>query len=145
MKGFMQDSEGHPETGDFERRLVLDIGKAAAWFLAEHGHIARPHPLPRWRFSERSERLDHLVDQLSSGFSGVANICGGQIVGASLLQKSSYETGLLVHGAPSEARDQPGLRSEERRVGKECRSRWSAYQEKKKKKNERDENSKDVV
>ena len=27
------------------------------------------------------------------------------------------------------------LRSEERRVGKECRSRWSRYHEKKKKKN----------
>src|SRR5438270_4165133 len=29
-------------------------------------------------------------------------------------------------------------RSEERRVGKECRSRWSRYHEKKKRKNERD-------
>src|SRR5439155_18816652 len=29
-----------------------------------------------------------------------------------------------------------GLRSEERRVGKECRSRWSQYHEKKNKKNE---------
>src|SRR5690348_18201292 len=28
---------------------------------------------------------------------------------------------------------QPGRRSEERRVGKECRSRWSPYHEKKKK------------
>src|SRR5688572_30910081 len=31
---------------------------------------------------------------------------------------------------------QPAVRSEERRVGKECRSRWSADQEKKKKKME---------
>src|SRR5437016_7709924 len=39
------------------------------------------------------------------------------------------------HDAPDEA----GGRSEERRVGKECRSRWSPYHEKKKKQQETDE------
>src|SRR5437660_10824634 len=39
-------------------------------------------------------------------------------------------------------RDGPFYRSEERRVGKECRSRWSPYHEKKKKKKkERQEHS----
>src|SRR5687768_17735973 len=44
-----------------------------------------------------------------------------------------------VHGRPEPTRvvhdhDQPPFsRSEERRVGKECRSRWSPYHEKKKK------------
>ena len=32
-----------------------------------------------------------------------------------------------------------GLRSEERRVGKECRSRWSRYHEKKKKEKKKKE------
>src|SRR5256885_17053432 len=32
----------------------------------------------------------------------------------------------------SRRRDPPGVRSEERRVGKECRSRWSPYHSKKK-------------
>src|SRR5690348_18367837 len=35
-------------------------------------------------------------------------------------------------GAGQPGEDQPGLRSEERRVGKECRSRWSADHERKK-------------
>src|SRR5471030_3365135 len=38
--------------------------------------------------------------------------------------------GRLVH----RHRDRPERRSEERRVGKECRSRWSPYHSKKKKK-----------
>ena len=39
---------------------------------------------------------------------------------------SGQETGLSHVGASSEAADER-LRSEERRVGKECRSRWSPY------------------
>ena len=34
---------------------------------------------------------------------------------------------LIKNGANIEARDYKGSRSEERRVGKECRSRWSPY------------------
>src|SRR3712207_4759962 len=38
------------------------------------------------------------------------------------------ETGLLPHANPGVmSRDEIALRSEERRVGKECRSRWSPY------------------
>ena len=36
-------------------------------------------------------------------------------------------TGNPIIGATVIAKNQPGLRSEERRVGKECRSRWSPY------------------
>ena len=32
-----------------------------------------------------------------------------------------------VHGLMGEVKVQPWARSEERRVGKECRSRWSPY------------------
>src|SRR5438045_8622040 len=46
--------------------------------------------------------------------------------------------------APAEVKEQAGtkapsglIRSEERRVGKECRSRWSPYHEKKKEKREK--------
>ena len=34
---------------------------------------------------------------------------------------------LLVQGKPSQWHEPPSWRSEERRVGKECRSRWSPY------------------
>src|SRR5262249_58780641 len=33
----------------------------------------------------------------------------------------------MPHGRPAQARLRRGLRSEERRVGKECRSRWAPY------------------
>src|SRR3712207_4398168 len=32
-----------------------------------------------------------------------------------------------IHGAPTRAAAETAIRSEERRVGKECRSRWSPY------------------
>src|SRR6266511_720285 len=41
-----------------------------------------------------------------------------------------------LRGTPSCAAAARPARSEERRVGKECRSRWSAYHKKKKKKNQ---------
>src|SRR5690348_17738053 len=45
---------------------------------------------------------------------------------------------LRVRRACVRGRDRRGrLRSEERRVGKECRSRWSPYHEKKNRKNKR--------
>src|SRR2546425_6940539 len=40
------------------------------------------------------------------------------------LDRAGDGTGLRRHGLP---RDERGARSEERRVGKECRSRWSPY------------------
>src|SRR5687767_15685444 len=45
---------------------------------------------------------------------------------------SSSGTSPLVLYSISPSRKHTGLRSEERRVGKECRSRWSPYHEKKK-------------
>ena len=41
-----------------------------------------------------------------------------------------FPGGAVVENLPANAGDtgsSPGLRSEERRVGKECRSRWSPY------------------
>ena len=49
------------------------------------------------------------------------------VIGGSLL----YSLGIYVTANAGSAME---LRSEERRVGKECRSRWSPYHEKKKKK-----------
>ena len=40
------------------------------------------------------------------------------------------ENGLIINGSPQQEQDiykETVLRSEERRVGKECRSRWSPY------------------
>ena len=44
--------------------------------------------------------------------------------------KSGFPGGAVVENLPANAGhtgSSPGLRSEERRVGKECRSRWSPY------------------
>src|SRR5688572_32342050 len=44
------------------------------------------------------------------------------------LRTARAEIPLLSSPGPSPPPDPPCRRSEERRVGKECRSRWSAYQ-----------------
>src|SRR3712207_7123421 len=40
---------------------------------------------------------------------------------------NAVEVGELARGLVGRVKKLPGLRSEERRVGKECRSRWSPY------------------
>src|SRR5947208_6983306 len=55
-------------------------------------------------------------------------------------QSAQCRPELAMDSRPRPARgppDHPGQRSEERRVGKECRSRWSPYHEKKKSKKSR--------
>src|SRR6202049_3310502 len=49
--------------------------------------------------------------------------CGAETRTVGVLRHSAAE----VRGAHSRGKRQPGNRSEERRVGKECRSRWSPY------------------
>src|SRR5437667_5569417 len=52
----------------------------------------------------------------------------------------SFVTSALVKPAAAAVEQfAPRMRSEERRVGKECRARWSAYQEKKKREKKREE------
>ena len=47
--------------------------------------------------------------------------------GKSNVGKSSLINGLMNRKSLARTSSQPGKRSEERRVGKECRSRWSPY------------------
>ena len=42
------------------------------------------------------------------------------------MKKADYEK-ILAHAKENLPEEACGLRSEERRVGKECRSRWSPY------------------
>ena len=71
------------------------------------------------------ERLVHLIEPLYAS-------AGYLIVGVGVLLERSIFIGLIVPGDVILALNgvyasQKKLRSEERRVGKECRSRWSPY------------------
>ena len=58
---------------------------------------------------------------LSAGATGTETIYGAQ------LEQGSYPTSYIPTYGTSQTRSVDDLRSEERRVGKECRSRWSPY------------------
>ena len=50
------------------------------------------------------------------------------VIGATVIVKGNVNQGTITDmDGRYELRDVPLLRSEERRVGKECRSRWSPY------------------
>ena len=49
---------------------------------------------------------------------------GARVAVADAVEKTAQETVALINAAGGQAMS---LRSEERRVGKECRSRWSPY------------------
>src|SRR3712207_9371740 len=106
----------------FERLILLQIGAAAATRerieevvegLVEQGRIQR-------------EEGKTLVDQ-------VAGRARERSAGASSLLDASVQQGLRRGGLPTREDYEDlifrveQLRSEERRVGKECRSRWSPY------------------
>src|SRR3712207_9339062 len=48
-------------------------------------------------------------------------------LGIAFRQKALYDEALREFSRALEQGEEPHLRSEERRVGKECRSRWSPY------------------
>src|SRR2546430_17444921 len=86
---------------------------------------------------------DHLRPAAEGGGAQQLRRRHGQAVAETVLQGSSVgerplaaQEGLRQGGAGGRlsSRGAPGARSEERRVGKECRSRWSPYHLKKKKK-----------
>src|SRR5687768_18209742 len=67
-----------------------------------------------------------------------SDVCSSDLSGAGKARETEDEQprkrpGSVGHEAASLSRLRPPERSEERRVGKECRSRWSPYHEKKKK------------
>ena len=68
---------------------------------------------------------DMLIGQLLQIDANIAPIlmrAGMHCLGCPSSQMESLEEAAMVHGL-----DVDVLRSEERRVGKECRSRWSPY------------------
>src|SRR5688572_32312178 len=70
---------------------------------------------------------DVCSSDLTSGDGLLTDVTGGdaRYVAVSTFVTTSFTEAGLVKSSGS------GLRSEERRVGKECRSRWSAYHKKK--------------
>src|SRR2546426_12824801 len=82
---------------------------------------------PGWDGPIRGESAQEVPGHLPFRFRNTA------LAGA--LGRAEEHRGLLDRtGRPDIPRRQPSHRSEERRVGKECRSRWSPYHLKKKKK-----------
>ena len=49
---------------------------------------------------------------------------GDRVVLKQLVAEETTKSGIVL---PGQAQEKPQQRSEERRVGKECRSRWSPY------------------
>src|SRR5689334_25029844 len=69
---------------------------------------------------------------------------GERWIGWRIDRRKRGERVVLSRHVPS-VRRCPSVRSEERRVGKECRSRWSPYHEKKKISDERSKHRKKIV
>src|SRR5438132_13044083 len=84
-------------------------------------------------FSSRRRHTRSLCDWSS-------DVCSSDLAGSFPLRRAalsmSSPTIAVFHdkGKPLARVGRKAMRSEERRVGKECRSRWSRYHEKKKKK-----------
>src|SRR5262252_10120311 len=74
-------------------------------------------PLIRFFFSSRRRHTSSLCD-------GSSDVCSSDLAGVNYWIALGFMTisAIILYG----------LRSEERRVGKECRSRWSPYHSKKK-------------
>src|SRR2546427_260370 len=49
------------------------------------------------------------------------------VTGTVAVEGVMFVAGVWLYATATRARDRTGIRSEERRVGKECRSRWSPY------------------
>ena len=67
------------------------------------------------------------VDEKNLTFEGPAKICESQEEAIARILGGGIEAGDVVVIRFEGPKGGPGMRSEERRVGKECRSRWSPY------------------
>src|SRR5947199_10626173 len=80
--------------------------------------------LSKFFFSSRRRHTSCLSDWSS-------DVCSSDLGAASRL--GGVRRRIFPRIEPADQRHQSAPRSEERRVGKECRSRWAEYQQKKKK------------
>ena len=92
--------------------------------------LERLQAFRRWRAEEIALRLEK--KRVSGAYEGAKAFCGGQIMSrthfAQYLVKAGYARDIRSVFKKYLVRGKPGyVRSEERRVGKECRSRWSPY------------------
>ena len=85
--------------------------------LIEQGRIALGTPL-KWHGRLRDEPA-----KLPWGYGYEIDLSGVEYQGAFL----PLQGGLRLSFTPRDGEESPSYRSEERRVGKECRSRWSPY------------------
>src|SRR5258708_36402168 len=88
------------------------IGESTAKLLAERGAKVAPR-------ARRSNRIDAVVQEISA--------TSGKAIGFAPDVTKRAEAEALIQGVVDGIGRVDVLRSEERRVGKECRSRWSPY------------------
>src|SRR3712207_9110819 len=102
-----------PYTTLCRSRLDHDVGAEVA-----------PREVARVALGEDADALAVDHDRVAVGLDGPRVRAVGRVV----LEQEGERLGVrqVVDGHPLDVRA-PGLRSEERRVGKECRSRWSPY------------------
>src|SRR5689334_23142455 len=113
-----------PRAQDVDRERGVEAGATRG----EHTHSETPIPRPRLvqRASVRGQILDALRTALVAG-----ELTPGEVYSAPALGERFGVSATPVREAMQQLA-QEGARSEERRVGKECRSRWSPDHEKKK-------------
>src|SRR5256885_13537514 len=73
--------------------------------------------IPPHNLAETVEALTHLVDHPDAGVKDLRKFIKGP----------DFPTGAIIYGRDGIKECYEKGRSEERRVGKECRSRWSPY------------------
>jgi len=117
--------------GARETRLFRFRGDEATELhrLRESGHFERPGGTTRLNELIRSREPDQVVAGASSS-TGDAHfdMVADEELRGYLSQRLLERKGAAEGGGGSQgARGEAGDRSEERRVGKECRSRWSPY------------------
>src|SRR2546430_10657882 len=108
-----------------DRRIPGDKGAAVAARAREH-----PHDRAHIRLTGRVLHLDALVIHADVVRRDVEEVSQGRVGGGLLILEAdgggTNSLCVLLRGGP-ELRVPNRDRSEERRVGKECRSRWSPY------------------
>src|SRR3712207_4536845 len=75
-------------------------------------------------FSIKSNPNIGICQILNNINCGIEVASGGELL---LARESGVEVKNIVFSGPGKTEEEITLRSEERRVGKECRSRWSPY------------------
>src|SRR3712207_3163967 len=119
-----------------DNRSVEKIQDEVEKVLMEHGFYAeaKNYILYRWQRTERRKALNHIADKLRDEsithvLKGIqADFPENEYNPAALAEKfSGFCKPEMSSGERLEALIKAAVRSEERRVGKECRSRWSPY------------------